>query len=66
MTMQMRQVDQIGPVAAAPIVLQPGTWQYKLMLYLNRLQLQGKPTTIVIRLGDCPVNWLRGVPDGRE
>lgn len=52
-------------VADKPIVLQPGTVWWRLFDYLQRQQLTGKPVTVILRLGDCPVNWLKGVPDGR-
>lgn len=47
------------------ITLQPDTAEARLIVYLRRLSLTGKAQTVILRLGDCPLNWLRGVQDGR-
>lgn len=66
MTVQTRQADQLVQVVPAPIVLAPGSWEARLVLYLRRLHAAGKPSILVLKLGDQPVNWFRCIPDGRE
>ena len=61
----METIEKPAYTPPTVITLQPDSWEARLIVYLRRHHLTGKPTTIILRLGDCPVNWLRGIPESR-
>lgn len=50
--------------APAPLVLAPGSWQWRLVQRAERLHALGKPAILLVKLGDCPPNFWKYSQDG--
>lgn len=49
-----------------PLMLAADSWEARLIRQARLLHSAGKPVILVLRLGDCPPNWLRTVQNGQE